>query len=132
MIARAGCQSAVIPLDFQIVLDGRSVMILQYGPGSITTRHRPALAFSRLVASHQVPVVVVTNGLEAEILDGFTGRVRGSGLGAIPDRKSLLRIAQEAPPAKIDGKRAEREARILYAYEVDGACACDDRICRSE
>ena len=54
-------------------------MIVKYAPGSLVTRHRPALAASRLIAPYQVPVVVVTNGKDTNILDGSTGKVTGYG-----------------------------------------------------
>jgi hypothetical protein len=34
------------------------------------------------------------------------------------------------PFEPISADRAEKEARIVYAFEVDGACTCDDTICR--
>ena len=40
----------------------RGIRLLTFGPGSIVSRERPALAVARLVAPYQVPVVVVTNG----------------------------------------------------------------------
>ena len=30
----------------------------------------------------------------------------------------------------IAAERAEMESRIIYAFEVDGSCPCDDSICR--
>lgn len=126
----AGDRKAVVPVDFSIELDGMRCMIVKYGPGSLVTRHRPALAVSRLLAPYQIPVVVVTNGIDADILDGSTGAVRASGLSAIFDRKALLAHRPSGSFAPISAKRAELESRIVYCYEVDGSCPCDDTICR--
>jgi len=123
-------KSARIPLDFRIVLHQRTSMIVKYGPGSILTRRRPALALSRLVAPYQVPFVVVTNGRDAEVLSGDSGRRLGEGLDAIPAKERLLRLVAVAGWAPISEKQIEMESRILYAYEVDDACPCDDTICR--
>ena len=126
---KAGENCAIVKVDTAITVADRICMIIKYGPGSLVTRHRPALAASRLLAPYQIPVVVVTNGEDADILDGHTGEVIGSGLESIPARPEL--VARRAvflfPP--IAEARAEIESRILYAYEVNGACPCDDSIC---
>jgi hypothetical protein len=105
-------------------------MIIKYGPGSIVTRHRPALAASRLVTPYQVPVVVVTNGEDAEVLDGATGKVIQTGLNSIPSKMILLQSVADIRFKPISVNRVEMESRIVYAYEVDGSCPCDDTICR--
>jgi hypothetical protein len=105
-------------------------MIIKYGPGSLITRHRPALAASRLVAPHQVPMVVVTNGEDAEVIEGATGKIIARGLELIPAKSELLKIVKNIRFDQISVKQAEMESRILYAFEVDGSCPCDDTICR--
>ena len=130
LLVRAGEKKAIIMADFLITLQNRILMIIKYGPGSIITRHRPALSASRLVAPYQVPVVVVTNGVDADILDGPTGKVISSGLDAIPPKQELLKLSGKIVFGEIPENRAEAESRILYAYEVDGSCPCDDTICR--
>jgi len=105
-------------------------MILKYGPGSLVTRHRPALAASRLVAPYQVPIAVVTNGEDADILEGATGKIISSGLESIPVQAELVQRAEKTDFDPISPKQAEMESRILYAFEVDGSCPCDDTICK--
>jgi hypothetical protein len=105
-------------------------MIIKYGPGSIVTRHRPALAASRLVTSYQVPIVVVTNGVDADVLDGATGNVMQTGLDSIPSKMTLRQSIADIRFKPISVNQAEMESRIVYVYEVDGSCPCDDTICR--
>jgi len=130
LVARAGSHQAMITIDFVVRLQDRFSMIVKYGPGSIVTRHRSALAASRLLAPYQIPVVVATNGEDADVLDGFTGRVIDHGLEAMPDRKRLLRIIATAAFEPIPPHRAQMESRLFYAYEVNGAGPCDETICR--
>jgi len=127
---QAGKHRAIVPVDFVIRLSQRIAMILKYGPGSLVTRHRPVLALTRLLAPYQVPVAVVTNGEDADLLDGETGTVIGSGLEAVPERGVLEKIVARARFSSIGAKRSEMEARIVYCYEVEGACPCDDTVCR--
>jgi hypothetical protein len=130
IVATAGRNRAFLPLDFQVMVSSVIGMIIKYGPGSIVTRHRPALALSRVSAPHQIPVVVVTNGQAADILDGGSGKIISHGLETIPPRDRLKEIVAETNLLTISKKRFDLESRILYAYEVDGACPCDDTVCR--
>lgn len=126
----AGEKNAIVKIDFEINVSGKIGMIVKYGPGSLVTRHRPALALSRLAAPYQVPVVVVTNGKNADILDGKTGELVGRDLQSIPSKKALIEKITPMNFNRISAEQAEIEARIVYAYEVDGSCPCDDTVCR--
>lgn len=129
LTVKADEKCARVPVTYTVTLDGRIALIVQYGPGSLVTRHRPALAMGRLVTSYQVPVVVVTNGEQADILEGTTGKVMASGLEAIPSREELEKILGNRPEAPVSPKRASMEARIVMAFEVDDRCPCDDTVC---
>lgn len=130
LLVQAGEKKAIIKIDFIIFLVEKACMLIKYGPGSLVTRRRPALAAARLLAPYQIPVVVVTNGEDAEILDASSGKVTGHGLDGIPDKLELTRLIEDINWAPIVSERAEMESRIIYAFEVDGSCPCDDSICR--
>ena len=130
LIVAAGDRKGRLWIDFMVTVDDRAVMVIKYAPGSLVTRHRSSLAIARVAASHQIPVVVVTNGEAADILDGETGRLLASGFDNIPSRAELTEKIQYAVFAPISPKRVEMESRILYAYEIDGGCPCDDSTCR--
>jgi len=123
---RAGHKSAVVVLDFAVILFNQVSMMIKYGPGSLVTRHRPGLAISRLLTPYQIPVVVVTNGEDADILNGDTGKEMGSGLDALPPKTKLIKLVDRHSFKPISEKQQEMEARILYAFEIDGSCPCDD------
>ena len=130
LVVRVEGKRARVKIDFFIVLSKKIDMLIRYAPGSLVTRHRPALAASRLVAPYQVPVVVVTNGEGADILDGQTARIMASGMESIPSRSELVHRIDGVAYAPITEHRARMESRIFYAFEIDGSCPCDDSICR--
>ena len=130
LLVQAGAKKALIKIDFIVSPAAKACMLIRYGPGSLVTRRRPALAAARLLAPYQIPVVVVTNGEDAEVLDGSSGGVTGRGLEAIPPRTELVRHMEDIAWEPIAPERAEMESRIIYAFEVDGSCPCDDSICR--
>ena len=127
---QAGEKRAIVKIDFSINLGGKICMIVKFGPGSLVTRRRPALAASRLLAPYQIPVAVVTNGEDAEVLEGSDGSVRTVGLESIPAKSELQKIAARNEFQVIPAQRAVIESRILYCYEVDDSCPCDENICR--
>jgi len=130
LVVAAGPRKGQLKVDFTIAVDGRTAMVIKYAPGSLVTRHRPTLAISRLVAPHQVPVVVVTNGESAYILDGVSGALTAAGFDGIPSRKILARQLDGMDFEPVPDDRREMEARIVYAFEIEGSCPCDDSTCR--
>jgi hypothetical protein len=128
LLVQAGNKKAVVKIDFLITISNRVRMLVRYGPGSLVTRRRPVLAASRLVVPYQIPIAVVTNGEDAEILEGISGKVLCQGLEGIPSRQALNKLAANDPFIPISKQRAEIESRILYCYEVEGSCPCDEDV----
>ena len=113
---------SVIELTFSLC--GRQFMILRYGPGSLVSRERAAVAAARVLNPvYRIPLAVVTNGEDAELLDTSTGKILGTGLHSIPDRtvaENILPDLKFLPP--LDGAKRERELRILNAFDVERCC----------
>lgn len=128
----AAGKQARVRLDLMICLDGQVALLIKYGPGSLTTRHQVALAFSRLLAPYQVPFSVVTNGEDADILNNVTGAVLAKGLSSLLSRKALQRYLKSHDRVSVAEHHREMAAKILYAYEVDDRCPCDDSVCEWE
>ena len=130
LTAVAGDKKALLRIDFCVRLFDKAVLLVKYGPGSIVTRTRCAMAAARILEPYQIPFVVVTNGIDAEIVDGATGKNLGSDLSSIPDKREMLERFDGLEFAPVPAKKAEMESRVLYAYEVDDACPCDGNICK--
>jgi hypothetical protein len=120
-------------VDFVIKVEGKSFIIIRYGPGSLVTRERPALAAARILESYQIPFAVVTNGEDAEILDTVSGKVVAAGLGSIPDKSSVSALIKEIEFRGLSIKQRETEERILSAYDwLEHSLECDDDWCETE
>ena len=111
-------------IDLTISLNGRQFMILRYGPGSLVSRERAAVAAARVLNPvYRIPLAIVTNGQEAELLDTTSGKILGYGLESIPDRKdaeNILPGLEFLPP--LENTKRERELRILNAFDVERCC----------
>ena len=121
-----GC-FVVSRIELVVRLAGRPLLLLRYGPGSLVTRERPTLAAARVLEEEQViPLAVITNGEDAEVLDTVSGKVTATGLAAIPDRAALAELAGRRPPFPgLTGTAREKELRILNAFDVEGCCVGD-------
>ncbi len=111
-------------IEVTVSMDGKRSLILRYGPGSLVSRERVAIAAARvLTPDYQVPLAIVTNGRDAELLDTRTGKILGYGLHSIPDRKTLDEILENMCYLEpLTGERRERELRILNAFDVERCC----------
>ena len=111
-------------IELTVSLKEKQVMIIRYGPGSLVSRERSAIAAARVLNPvHQIPLAVVTNGEDAELLDTRTGKILGYGLNSIPDYTTALNMLEQLeffPP--LEGLRRERELRILNAFDVERCC----------
>ena len=129
LIITAGVQKARIRVDFLVTQKDKVCMLIKYAPGSLVTRRLSNLALSRVVRPYQVPVIVTTNGEDAEIISGLTGKLTGQGFEGIPSKIQLEKIHGSKPLAIISDSMHEKASRIAYACEVDGACPCDTDVC---
>lgn len=111
-------------IDIVVSITGQRVMVLRYGPGSLVTRERPAIAAARVLEENQIiPLAVVTNGEDAELLNARTGKVLATGLAAIPTREAVLKMMPTLDFTSVAPKRREPELRILNAFDVEICCA---------
>lgn len=117
-----GPKKAELIVDLVVFVAEFAAMIIKYGPGSLVTRHRPGLSLSRLLFPYQIPLAAVTNGLDADLLDGFSGKRIATGLNNLPEKKELVNHCKELSKRMISTRQAEIETRILFAFEVDGSC----------
>lgn len=111
-------------IELTVCLDDRRIMIVRYGAGSLVTRERPAIAAARILdPDYRIPLAVVTNSREAELLDTLTGKVLGTGMDAVPDRDQAVMMLPEIVFSSFsDQEKREREERILNAFDLEVCC----------
>ena len=120
---------ATARVDFVIRVGGKAFAIVIFGPGSLVSRERSALAAARLVERYEVPFAVVTNGKDAEVLETRSGRVIAEGLDAIPSKEKALERIGALTFEELPAKRLEKEQRILYVFDVLAERECDEFTC---
>jgi hypothetical protein len=125
-------QKAILKIDFLVYFRKKTIMLIKFAPGSLITRRLSTVALSRIVEPYQIPIVVVTNGKDAEIINGRSGKVESSGLDHLPAKSKIINRFDAFDFKPIETNVIEKASRIVYACEVDGACPCDTDICRLE
>ena len=111
-------------IDITARVEGRRFMILRFAPGSLVTRERAAIAAARIMEpAYQVPLAVVTNCKDAEVIDTYTGKVIRQGIDSIPGKKEAQALVQSLRFDPFDDeKKRDRERRILNAYDKEVCC----------
>lgn len=117
-------QTVVSLIELAVKIRDRRVMIIRYGPGSLVTRERPAIAAARILEpGYRIPLAVVTNCRDAELLETKTGQVLDAGMKAVPDRQRLVALIEGCVfETFTDAACRDREARILNAFDLEVCC----------
>lgn len=105
-------------------INGRRLFILRYGPGSLVTREKAAVAAARILEpAYRIPLAIVTNGRDAELLETERGKVLALGMGCIPDRQRAENLAREYvfEPYN-DPERRDKALRILNVFDQEVCC----------
>lgn len=111
-------------IDLTVKLFNKQFMIIRYGPGSLVSRERSAIAAARVLnLNHQIPLAVVTNGRDAELIDTVTGKILGNGLESIPNRVQAEELFSTLTfLTRQQDLELEREMRILNAFDMERCC----------
>jgi hypothetical protein len=105
-------------VDLVVNIEEKIFMVIKCARGSLVSREREVLSCARILDIYQIPLAVITNGEDAEILDTISGEVIGYGLEAIPSKKQALEALKGIEFKKLPEERIEKEKRIYLAFEA--------------
>ena len=107
--------------DLVVRINGRSLMVLRGGPGSVITREAGTVAVARLLEKdYIVPWAVQANLFDASFIDVKKKKAVGYGWDAIPTRAELVKMTSKWPPPRLPENRIPLEKQILYSYDTHG------------
>jgi len=115
---RSGPYQAAYQVDFAVTLTERTALLIRYCPGALVAAERPTVALARRLRPYVIPRAVITNGMDARLLDVDTGEVLATGLAAIPRRQALAQLRQEHRFTELSSRRRDAEDRILVAFDA--------------
>lgn len=101
--------------DIIISIEGKRIILIKCFIGALVSRERHALSCARLIDSYQIPFTVVTDGINAEVLNTVSGEVISEGSESIPSKDELKTVQIEFK--ELSQNRVEKEKRILLAFD---------------
>ncbi|RJQ39988.1 MAG: hypothetical protein C4550_04225 [Nitrospiraceae bacterium] len=104
--------------DIVISIAGKKFVLIKCSVGALVSRERQAVACGRVLEPYQIPFAVVTDAVDAIILDTLTGKVLREGMESIPSRNELTELIGSIEFKKLPPERAEKEKRILLAFDA--------------
>ena len=111
--------------DLLVKMERRPALLLRCARGSLITREKEAMACARIISSPVVPLAVVANADDAELLDAVTGQVLALGLAGIPSPEQLGRMLAERPlhwATPIQITQAARIYATFSAFHCEAYC----------
>lgn len=115
LIGNERCKSGT---DILISIGSKKLILIKCSVGAMVSRERQAVACARVLESYQIPFAIVTDAIDAIVLDTLTGRVINEGMESIPSRNKLGELLQKIEFKKLAPDRAEKEKRILMAFDA--------------
>ena len=114
LIGNERCKSGT---DIIISVGGKRLILIKCSVGALVSRERQAVACARVLDSYQIPFAVVTDAVDAIVLDTLTGKVMSEGMESIPSRNELTELISTIELKTLSPERAEKEKRILLAFD---------------
>ena len=114
----------VTTIELTVSVEGKRLFILRYGPGSLVTREKAAIAAARILEpAYRIPLAIVTNGRDAELLETRQGKVLSTGMDCIPTRAQAGQLLQEYSfEPYTDPEKRDQALRILNVFDLEVCC----------
>ncbi|RJQ21540.1 MAG: hypothetical protein C4560_03545 [Nitrospiraceae bacterium] len=113
-------ETAKSKVDIVISIDCMRLVSIICSADAVVSRERHALACARLLESYQIPFTVITDGMDAIVLDTVSGNVIGESPAAIPSKEQLVVLMAQTEFRELPVNRVEREKRIVRAFDAIG------------
>jgi hypothetical protein len=106
-------------------VERRNFMAVKCEPPTrlIGALERRTVSIARLLDDMPVPIVVLTNGSEAVVIDVLLGKTIGENLNAIPSKSEAVELIKKKKIEKLPKNKIEKEKRIILAF---AAIVCEE------
>jgi hypothetical protein len=121
-----GAEVFTVKCDVILKVEGRTFLLVKCAMTSPESWERYTVAMCRVASNEVVPFCLVSDGDYAGLIDSTTGKVISDRFEQLPPKQEALRIVREGSSSPFVGEKAEREKRILYAFEGIGCAAAKD------
>ena len=119
------------PLDY-VVYDegGKPIFVIIFCAGEVGSYERETVCAARLIDGGPVAYALVTDTMDASLLDVRTGEVVARSMKAVPEYGELLKMVEAADVQPLTEEQREKQTRVFHAYcgFIYGTCcseSCD-------
>jgi hypothetical protein len=112
-----GSSSFTIKADLIVKLEDRAVLLVKCAMSTPESWERYAVACCRVSCSDVIPFCLVTDGEIAHMIDAQTGKTIADKFEKLPTKSEALHMIKQITFAPLPCDKAEKEKRILLAFE---------------
>lgn len=116
------------PLDY-VVYDeqGKPIFIIIFCAGDVGSFERETVCAGRLIEGGPVAYALVTDTMNASLLDVTTGDLVARSMSAVPDWDTLLEMVDRAEVKPLTAKQREMLTRVFHTYcgFIYGTCCSE-------
>lgn len=116
------------PLDL-VVYDeaGVPMFIIIFCAGEVTSFERETVCAGRLIDGGPVPYALVSDTMDASLMDVRTGDVVARSMQAVPDWKKLVEMVDAAETKPLTEEQREKQTRVFHTYcgFIYGTCCSE-------
>jgi len=116
------------PIDYVLYDEqGKPVFIIIFCAGEVGTFERETVCAARLIEGGPVPYALVTDTMEASLMDVATGDPVARSMDAVPDYDKLLEMVEAADIEPLSDQRREMQTRVFHTYcgFIYGTCCSE-------
>jgi len=105
------------PLDY-VVYDeaNKPIFVVLFCSGEVGTYERETVCAGRLIEGGPVAYALVTDTMNASLMDVGTGDVVAHSMNALPDWEDLLNMVKEADVKPLTAEQREKQTRVFHTY----------------
>ncbi|QGY41656.1 type I restriction endonuclease subunit R [Pseudodesulfovibrio cashew] len=116
------------PLDLVVYdEDGRPMLVVVFCAGDVGSFERETVCAGRLIEGGPVAYALVTDTMDASLLDVRTGEVVARSMNAVPDYARLAEMVASAEIKPLTDEQREKQTRVFHTYcgFIYGTCCSE-------
>jgi hypothetical protein len=119
------CEPFEVRADLVLMARGAPALVMRTARGSLVSREKETVAAARLIHDPIVPLCMVFNGDDAELIESKSGKVIATGLEAVPSPERLDGLLADIPLHSPSQEEIEKAAKVYAAFafiQCPGVC----------
>lgn len=116
------------PIDYVLYDEaGKPIFIIIFCAGEVGSFERETVCAGRLIEGGPVSYALVTDTMDASLLDVASGDVVARSMNAVPDYDRLMEMVEEAEVKPLTEKQREMQTRVFHTYcgFIYGTCCSE-------